>query len=139
MRNKESMAYYDVLEDYVNMPKPKAFKSEAEQYSALFHQLLHSTGHHTRLDRMGLVQMAEYGYVTPSQEEVIAEIGTRYIEATTGITNSDKWDDEYSQECKAKLKGDKNFIFAASSLAQKAIDFILGEEVEAEETAVVEE
>ncbi len=58
---KESTAYYDVLEDYMHMPKPKAFKSETGQYSALFHQLIHSTGHHTRLDRMGWCKWQSMG------------------------------------------------------------------------------
>ncbi len=76
------------------------------------------------------MQMAEYGYIAPSQEELVADIGTRYLESSTGIAGAEEWDDEYLQECKAKLKSDRNFIFTASSLAQKALDFILSEETE---------
>jgi len=140
IKSKQQLAFYDVMEDYINMPKLSAFPSEAEHYSKLYHELMHSTGHHTRLDRMGLVQMTEFGYVGCSQEEIVAEIGTRYLEALTGITGNVPWSDAYLQTCIAKMKADKTFIFTAASLAQKAIDFILdvvAETVEAAEETVV--
>ena len=137
LRSKESMAFYDVLEDCINMPKEKAFRSKEEHYSALMHQLVHSTGHHTRLDRMGVVQMTEYGYTGCSQEEIVAGTGTRYLEALTGISSSAPQTDEYIKSCICKLQSDKTLIFTSASLAQKAIDFIL--DLKADSTEVVEE
>jgi antirestriction protein ArdC len=82
--------------------------------------------------------MTEYGYLGPSQEELVAEIGTRYFQTLVGITNSEVWNEEYVQAYKAKMKADRNFVFSASSFAQKAIDFILDENVEVEDSAVAE-
>jgi antirestriction protein ArdC len=44
-------AYYQPAEDRVQMPEPTRFTSSQEYYSTLLHELSHSTGHSTRLDR----------------------------------------------------------------------------------------
>ncbi len=125
IRHKEPEAFYDPLEDCINMPKLKKFAHPESYYSELFHQLAHSTGHHTRLDRMGLVQMPEYGCTRYTLEELVAEIVTNYLENLTGIPNSFIPDEEYIANWIQKLKGDPYLIFTACSYAQKAVDFIL--------------
>ena len=125
IRHKEAGAFYDPLEDYINMPKLKSYANPACYYSALFHQLAHSTGYHTRLDRMGLVQMSEYGCNGFTQEELVAEIATNYLENLAGIPCPFEPSPEYLDGWIQKLKADKYFIFTACTLAQKAIDFIL--------------
>jgi antirestriction protein ArdC len=125
IRHKEQKAFYNPLEDFVNMPKKNSFKSDSSYYSTLFHELVHSTGHHTRLKRPGLIQMAEFGDETYSHEELVAEIGTCYLQSITGITGEFLQSTAYIQGWLTKLKNDKRFIFSASSLAQKAIDYIL--------------
>jgi antirestriction protein ArdC len=125
IRNKESATFYDPLEDYINIPKLKNFLNPASYYSELFHQLAHSTGHHTRLDRMGLVQMSEYGCNRFTQEELVAEIVTNYLENFAGIPCPFQPSQEYIDGWVRKLRSDKYFIFTACTLAQKAIDFIL--------------
>jgi antirestriction protein ArdC len=137
IRHKEASAFYDCLEDYVNMPKQKTFESDESYYSTLFHELVHSTGHHTRLNRMGLVQMTEFGSEPYSQEELVAEIGTCYLQSLTGITSEFDNSAAYIQGWLKKLNSDKHFIVTAASHAQKAIDFILN--VELEEAVAVEE
>ena len=133
IRHKESDAYYDCLEDYVNMPKMKAFESAESYYSTLFHELVHSTGHHTRLDRHGLVQMAEFGNEPYSQEELIAEIGTCYLQSYTGITDQFEQSAAYILGWLKKLRNDKHYILTAATQAQKAVDFILNVQVEERE------
>ena len=125
IRNKEAGAYYDPLDDYINVPKLKSFANPVCYYSALFHQLAHSTGHHTRLDRMGLVQMSEYGCSGFTQEELVAEIVTNYLENNAGIPCPFEPSQEYLDGWIQKLQADRYFIFTACTLAQKAIDFIL--------------
>lgn len=125
IRNKESGVFYDPLEDFINLPKLKTYSNPACYYSNLFHQLAHSTGHHTRLDRMGLVQMSEYGCSGFTQEELVSEIVTNYLENYAGIPCPFGPSKEYLEGWIQKLKGDRYFIFTACTLAQKAIDFIL--------------
>lgn len=130
IRYKEPTAFYDPLEDYINMPKMKTFGSPASYYAALFHELAHSTGHHTRLDRMGLVQMSEYGCSRYTMEELVTEIATNYLENLAGIPCSFTPDKEYIDAWTKKFSGDRYLIFNACALAQKAIDFILNVKTE---------
>ncbi len=134
IKHKDPMPYYDPLEDCLNMPKPKTFDHSAGYYRTLLHQLVHSTGHHTRLDRMGLVQMSEFGADAYSQEELVAEIGAGFLESYTGVASTGEPAPEYLQGWISKLQKDTHFIFTAAALAQKAVDFILNYKAEEETT-----
>ncbi len=130
---KEQKAYYDPRLDIVNMPKQKTFESDAAYFSTLFHELLHSTGHVSRLNRKDLVQMSEFGSEPYSHEELVAEIGTCYLQCFTGITGQFEQSAAYIQGWLTKLKNDRRFIFSASTAAQKATDFILNKKHEVED------
>ena len=125
IKHKEQKAYYSPSQDLVNMPKKKSFKSDNSYYSTLFHELVHSTGHEKRLNRQTLVNNAKFGSETYSLEELVAEIGTCYLQSLTGITSEFEQSSAYIQGWLQKLKNDKRFIFIASNQAQKAIDFML--------------
>ena len=60
-----------------------------------------------------------------SQEELVAEIGTCYLQSHAGITEQFEQSTAYIHGWLSKLKNDKRFIFSASSSAQKAVDYIL--------------
>ena len=139
IRHKEQSAFYNVKDDFVNMPKKRSFKSDDAYYSTLFHELVHSTGHESRLNRKTISEMAEFGGEAYSQEELIAEIGTCYLQSHAGITSQFQQSAAYIQGWLRKLKNDKRFIFFAASAAQKATDFILNVKAETEETEQNEE
>lgn len=124
IRHKEAQPYYDPLLDIVNVPK-KSNKEKANYYAVLLHQLVHSTGHHTRLDRMGLVQMREVSYTGSSLEELVTEIAAGQLYSHTGLTAGadDSWPS--ATEWYEELVKNKYFIFTACTLALKALDFIL--------------
>lgn len=134
---KESKAYYNPLLDIINMPKQKSFRSDDAYYSVLFHELIHSTGHHSRLERKELIQMSEFGSDAYSLEELVAEIGASYLQSLTGIERQFEQSAAYIQGWLAKLKHDKRFIFTAASAAQKAVDHILNVQSETEEPKVL--
>jgi antirestriction protein ArdC len=125
IRFKEQAPFYNCLSDFINMPKAKTFDNEEAYYETLFHQLVHATGHHTRLDRIGIAQMSEFGYNNQSFEDLIAEIATGFLISYTGITVSDVGK-EYLKNWSARLRGDKYLAINAAMQAQKAIDYILG-------------
>ena len=130
IRHKENKAFYNFKEDFVNMPKKRSFKNDESYYSTLFHELVHSTGHESRLKRDTLTQMAEFGDDTYSLEELVAEIGTCYLQSAAGITSEFQQSAAYLQGWLAKLKGDKKFIFQAARASQKAVDYILNNKEE---------
>jgi antirestriction protein ArdC len=124
VRHKENKAYYTPLDNYINLPKQKSYANDAAYYNALFHQLVHSTGHHTHLDRMGLVQMPEHGWEAYSLEELVAEIGACYLRSLAGIASPFDETTEVSGWI-PKFRKDPYLIFTAANLAQKAVDYIL--------------
>lgn len=135
IKYKEQSAFYHPKEDYVNMPKKRSFKSDASYYSTLFHELIHSTGHESRLNRKTLAQMAEFGSEVYSQEELVAEIGTCYLQSHASITSEFQQSAAYIQGWLRKLKNDRYFVFQAASAAQRAVNFILGVKETTEENS----
>ncbi len=134
IRHKEQKAFYHPKEDYVNMPKKRSFKDDESYYAVLFHELVHATGHESRLKRETITEMAEFGDYYYSQEELIAEMGTCYLQSFAGITSTFQNSTAYLQGWLSKLEGDKKFIFTAARAAQKATDYILNIQDTKEET-----
>ena len=133
IQHKENSAWYNPVTDLVNVPKLKSFTSRESYYSTLFHELVHSTGHVSRLDRKDLLQMSELGSEAYSHEELVAEIGTCYLQTTAGITSEFEQSAAYINGWLEKLQNDKKFIFSASTHAQKAVDFMLNKKAEVKE------
>lgn len=74
--------YYSPNGDYINMVEPQNFKKEFHYEATLFHELLHSTGHESRLNRplKNKFGTAEYAY-----EEVSVEAGASYLSNIMGF------------------------------------------------------
>jgi antirestriction protein ArdC len=123
----KELAYYSVKYDYVSIPEMESFESSEAFYGTLFHELIHSTGHTSRLNRKELMEMNPFGSKVYSIEELTAEIGACYLNSLAGIDNEGMDNNvAYIQSWLEKLQNNKKFIFYASSNAQKAVDFILG-------------
>ena len=123
----EDMAYYHPTHDYVNMPPRKSFLQSEAYYSTLFHELVHSTGHTSRLNRRELMQMKPFNPEMYSFEELVAEIGASYLNSLTGIEQKEfEQNAAYIEGWLKRLKNDKRSIITASGQSQKAVDFILG-------------
>jgi antirestriction protein ArdC len=136
IQHKEAKAYYEVVQDIINMPKKKSFKADTAYYATLFHELVHSTGHDSRCARKGVVEMAEFAGELYSKEELVAEIGACLLCSVSGIAPDFKNSTAYIQGWLKKLQDDKRLIVWAASLAQQATDYILN--VKAEDKTVVE-
>ena len=120
--------YYSPLNDALNMPKLEQFTSAEEYYCTLFHELVHSTGHQSRLCREGITKLTPFGSPTYSREELIAEMGAAFLCARAGIDVQEVTQNSaaYLQGWITALKGDKKLIFKAAAEAQKAVDAITG-------------
>lgn len=141
IRHKEQKAFYHIVEDYINMPKKKSFKSNEAYYSTLFHELVHSTGSEKRLGRKSITEMNEFGSEPYSFEELIAQLGSAYLCSFTGILDKEieSMTVSYINGWLEKLRNDKRFIVQASGQAQKAVDCILNLSVAKEEQLEVAE
>lgn len=121
-------ACYVPSSDIIQMPLKSAFHSDAEYYAALFHEVVHATAHKARLDRKD--QGKVFGDADYSREELIAEFGSAYLCGITGISpktinNSAAYIAGWSKS----IAGDKRMVISAASQAQKAVDYILRQDV----------
>jgi len=119
-------AFYKPSTDEVVLPIRKQFVSTAEYYSTVFHELTHSTGHASRLNR--LTSPAFFGSEAYSKEELVAEIGASALVNHVGLetSNSLRNNVAYIQNWLKVLRDDKRFIVSASGKAEKAVNLILG-------------
>jgi antirestriction protein ArdC len=90
--------------------------------------MVHSTGHAGRLNRDGIEKYAAFGSERYSKEELVAEIGASMLCGVTGIGNTIDNSVAYIQGWLGALKADSRLIVSAASQAQKAADYILGQE-----------
>lgn len=119
-------ACYSPIDDTVTVPELKRFEKPEEYYSALFHELAHSTGHESRLAREGITNTHFFGDELYSKEELIAEMTSAFICAHCGIdTATIENSAAYIQGWIKALKGDKKLAITAGAAAQKAANYIL--------------
>jgi len=121
-------AYYRPCDDLVHMPSREKFVSVEEYYSTLFHELTHSTGHESRLNRKDNEKLAAFGSADYSKEELVAEMGAAFLCGYAEIENKTIDNSAaYIQGWLKQLKNDKKLIVHAAAQAQKSTDYILGE------------
>ena len=120
-------AFYSPGEDIIAMPNRERFTSEAEFYSTLYHEAIHSTGHASRLNRPTLTESEGFGSNPYCKEELIAEMGAAFLCGQAGIESATLENSAaYIQNWLEQLKNDKKLIVQAAAQGQKAADFILG-------------
>lgn len=118
--------YYNPVKDFINMRDISAFESSEAYYDTLFHELIHSTGHQSRLNRVEVVNPTKFGSELYSIEELTAEIGCCFLKSHARMQEAaTKNNAAYIGGWLKKLKSDKRFILYASAQAQRATDFIL--------------
>jgi antirestriction protein ArdC len=130
----EYRAYYRPSTDSVQMPARSRFVDAPHYYNTLFHELVHSTGHESRLNRIFGDRFGDELY---SKEELVAEMGAAFLCAVAGIANehTDRNTTAYIQNWIAKLEEDNRLIVHAAANAQRAVDLILGTTFEQEREA----
>lgn len=124
-REASDAAWYRPSTDTVGMPDRSKFESAETFYATLFHELMHSTGHESRVGRDGIQKIDFFGTDSYSKEELIAELGASMLCGVTGIApkvigNSAS----YLNYWVKALKGDSKLLVSAASQAQKAADYI---------------
>lgn len=117
-------AYYSPSRDRVVLPMTEQFASMAEYYSTAFHELAHSTGHQSRLNRLRAT--AHFGSESYSKEELVAEITAAALMQLTGLETKGTFRNTaaYIQSWLSALRNDKRLIVTATGAATKAFDYI---------------
>ncbi|MGN0772229.1 MAG: ArdC family protein [Candidatus Ventricola sp.] len=118
-------AFYRPSTDTVVLPEMEQFAGLAEYYSTAFHELTHSTGHASRLNR--LTATAHFGNEEYSKEELVAEIGAAALVNHAGLETSSSFRNSaaYVLSWLKALQNDKRLIVSAAGQAEKACSLIL--------------
>jgi len=117
---------YSPLLDKVMIPAMTSFDSTDAYYSTLFHELSHSTGHSSRLNRP---IKNHYGSDPYAEEELVAEMSAAYLSGIAGVDIHAKTIDNaasYIEHWSSRFSDNVKLIISLSSRAQKSSDWILG-------------
>lgn len=125
--NGGSRAFYVPAQDHIHLPKQSAFTSNVDYYATLFHEMGHSTGHASRLNRHGLeTGIGVFGSEVYSREELAAEMTSAFLAAAAGLdTTTLPQNAAYIASWLKALKDDRKLLVVAASQGQKAADYIL--------------
>lgn len=123
----QDQAYYSVKEDKIHLPQKSAFKNNETRLSVLLHEMAHSTGHHSRLNR----PLANgFGTEEYAKEELNAELSSAFIENDLGIAleqDSEMMKDHsnYLRSWISVLKKDPDVFFKACTVAEDITGFLV--------------
>lgn len=138
----EGRAYYAPGADRVSLPSRDAFRTVTGFYSTLGHELVHWTGHASRLDRVGITGGHSFGSPEYAREELIAEFGSAFLGASLGVATELRDDHrDYLASWIRVLKDDPRAAWLAAAAASKAtahlLDLAAGVSVDAGEGVTV--
>ena len=117
-------AFYQPDDDFIQLPEREFFASTADYYATALHELTHWTGHATRLKRFSL----EHYALERPMEELVAEIGSMFVSAETGIPQTEAHFQNHAAYVASwikELQSDPDALFRAAADANKAAEFIL--------------
>jgi antirestriction protein ArdC len=119
-----TQAFYRPATDTIHLPPREAFINPEAFYSTALHEICHSSGHKSRLNRDF---SGRFGTEAYAFEELIAELGSAFLNADLGIIASTLQDHaDYLVSWVKILKENKKAILTAAAQASKAHAFIKG-------------
>jgi len=128
--NGGNRAYYTRLSDSIHLPVKSAFSSVPEYYSTLFHELVHSTLHTSRLDRnfADTTDISHrFGSDSYAKEELVAEIGNAMLCARSGIDTTMDNSVAYIRGWIKQFKNDSKLLLSSANYSNKAVKYITNE------------
>ena len=131
---EQASAFYVPATDSITLPALKQFDSPMEHAYTLAHELVHSTGHESRLNRWKNAEdMPTSGHRSSyAREELIAELGACMTLSALNVEIDIPNSAAYLKSWLQALKNDNSLIFAAAAKASKAADYINGTLVQEE-------
>ena len=110
--------------DAIIMPRREFFKTSSDFDVTLLHELVHWSGHHTRLDRQTIKNYGTSDAIR-AEEELIAEIGSVFLASYFGIAGDLVNHASYVTSWKKHL--DTKAVGRAIAQASKAFGWLVGQ------------
>ena len=120
----QERAFYSPSTDEIVLPLRDSFKSYDDFLSTALHEMVHSTGHKSRLNRD---MSGFFGSESYAREELIAELGAMFTQANLSIEIKGQHFENHSAYLKSwleVLKKDHNELFKAADKASKASELL---------------
>ena len=133
-----SQAFYRPSTDEVHLPEREKFKSTQSFYDTAFHEIGHSTGHESRLNRD---LSGGFGSQSYAMEELRAEIASIFMAQDLGIEPSEdrlQNNAAYIQSWKDEIKENPHALFTAIADADKIARYVSSKEQAYRQTKDVE-
>ena len=133
-----SQAFYRPSTAEVHLPEREKFKSTQSFYDTAFHEIGHSTGHESRLNRD---LSGGFGSQSYAMEELRAEIASIFMAQDLGIEPSEdrlQNNAAYIQSWKDEIKENPNALFTAIADADKIARYVSSKEQAYRQTKDVE-
>ena len=122
IRYQGAAAFYQPQADQITMPPRPFFPTVMGFYETLLHELIHATGHVSRLQR----PFGPEGSETYAWEELIAELGSAMLSVITGVPAPDFPNiAAYVASWRQRLERDPQALGEAATTAQKAVEWLL--------------
>ncbi len=120
-------ASYQPASDLVRMPDHGRFTTATDWYATLFHELGHSTGAASRLNRPDLTDAPTFDSVGYAREELTAELAAAMLCAHCRIDSPPLIQQHaaYLDHWRRKVTDDPRLVVIAAQRAQRACDLIL--------------
>ena len=108
-------AYYSPMKDRIVLPQ--SFNNEAGFVNTLLHELIHATGHESRLNR--------FDKISRPAEELVAEIGSVLLANELNLEYEHNNSVAYIQAWMQALEDSKNELFKIMRAAEEAVDYVV--------------
>ncbi len=115
--------YYSPASDEIHLTERTAFKSDEFFYNTALHEMAHSTGHSSRLNREG----GRFGSSAYAREELVAEISSVLVAAEFGLVYSDRTIEnsaEYVRSWARLIRDNPQTLIDATFDASRATDYV---------------
>ena len=116
-------AFYRPSADLVTMPDKDQFSDALGYYQTALHELIHATGHESRLNRK--MKRTGRGSDDYAREELRAEIGAMMTGEQSGVGSRPQHGAAYVKNWIQALKDDPSEIYRAAADASKASGWLL--------------
>jgi antirestriction protein ArdC len=128
-------AYYSPMSDSIHLPEIKRFHTMQDYYATALHEIAHSTGHASRLNRE---MISIFGTSDYAKEELRAELASVFMQLDHDISIEGKHFENHAAYLQSWLKSvrdDQREFFAAVTDAEKISEYVGEHYLQAKEEA----